>query len=170
MGAVNKKKSQYSLITSDEVTASTRVDLLHVAANKMIIYGDLSGVTGTKGLLYKLWKDLFDTWITQSLPANNEDNRINLGASTTYRYIEIVFTAIRGTKMMGGSIMILNTGTEFKASWMNLNSHESDSEYEWLTLASFVVLSPQIQISLATDDSDVTTTSFKYKIKDKITI
>ena len=168
MGAENKRKSQYGLVTADDVTSSTRIDLLHGSPlnNKMIIYGDLSGAVGTRGLLYKIWSSLFNTWSEETVP--DDDNvYVSLGAAATYRYVVIRYTATRGSKVRGGMIEVLNTGVISQANDSYIDSEDDDS---WLVCSLSVNLGSQIQIKLTADDSDETDTTFKYRIVDRIEI
>ena len=170
--AENKKKSQYNLITDTDVTSSTRFDVLNGAVldNKMLIYGDLSGVTGTKGLLYKIWTSLFNVWTTETISADS-NKVINLGPSATYRYIEVDYIASRGTKHKGGIISVLNTEVIARANDSCLDSADEEDEGglgAWLKVDLYVSIGSQIPIKLITNAGDVIDTTFKYRISKRI--
>lgn len=167
--AVNKKKSLYPLADSDDIAASTRIDILYNPGtgldNYMIVYGDLSGVAPNKGLLYKIYTDLQATY-TDEVISDDDNVYINLGLAATYRKIVITYTAERGSLYRGGTIEVLNDGTNAKANDSYLNS--DDDNYDWLICSDSVPLSAQIMIKLTTDDTDANSTTFRYRITEKI--
>lgn len=156
---INKKKSQYTVIAYTDIDSSTRFDILDgsLLDNHTVIWGTL----GTDGLITAIYNALHQAWTSVSIPANTTDQLINLGSSSAYRYVEIEYIAERGSKVRGGKIKVLNTGTICQA---NDSYIDSEDDSTWLSCGLSVATSAQIQIAMTTDNADVTATSFKYRI------
>lgn len=164
--AENKKGSQFSILDGNSITSATRFDIIDALTNYTLLYGDLSGTEGNRGLLYKIQQDLFASYTQVDYAADIEDY-LNLGLASAYRYVEIEYVMERGTKYRGGKICVIHNGSTAFANDSYMPAQEDNS---YCVIAGSVDVSSQIQIKITTDNSDFNDTKFKYRILKQIPV
>lgn len=105
--------------------------------------------------------DAISTPVTIS-PSTDED--IILGAASQFDKFTIDYTSIRGSRVRGGILIIVNDGITAKVSEPGYGTIPISDMDCGISGFDASITSGQVVLNVACDDSDANETSFKYKI------
>lgn len=170
MSLINKKISQHTPLSGENISLTTRFNIIHNSGtgidNYTLFWGDKNG-DSIKGLLYTISQALNETYIDTTCAAGGTRG-IVIG---NYRYARIEYAAERGGNYRAGIIDILYDNPYSRAEDSALdNVDEEEHGGKWLSVDPYINSGSLMSITFRADDSDAVVTNIRYKIITKIEV